>query len=149
MKNEGKKVRWIVTWQNQEAYKNIHNYIQAYHDPCATTYYSVEAKPHNVLIWRNTNNNNLYNVKHTLITNNNLHSVVCNKFTQKTKTDINKNVSVFGLWVLWTTPRVWGTPDPVYNFMSFLIWWHHSKHKQKLSVLKQISAQIPTTPQEI
>ena len=56
----------------------IHNYfIQAYHYPCVTTYYSVEAKPHNALIQRNKNNNNIYNLKYTLITQNNLY----NKFT--------------------------------------------------------------------
>ena len=52
-------------------------YIQIYHDPCVPTYYSVEAKPHNTLICKNTNNNNIYNLKYTLITHNNLY----NKFT--------------------------------------------------------------------
>ena len=57
------------------------------------TYYFVQAKPHNALIWENTNNNNnIYNVKYTLITNNNLHSVACDKFTQKT--DIKMSVSL-------------------------------------------------------
>ena len=44
-----------------------------------------------ILLWRekNTNNNNICNVKYTLITNNNL----CNKFTQKTKTDIKMSTT--------------------------------------------------------
>ena len=53
-----------------------------------------------------------------------------------------KNVSVFDLWVLWTTSKF---IIPCLSQFGDTI----QKHKQKISILKQPMTQIPTTPQEI
>ena len=63
-------------------------YIQVYHDPCLLTYYSVEAKQHYASIWKNTNNNNKYNLKYTLIT----------PFKSTCTTNLHFTWQLFSLW---------------------------------------------------